>query len=279
MGLPRQPKGTTMRRLAALLTLMLVGAVLAQGRLNPPNYYLSQLTSLEPGGTISGELTEGSGQNFKDGSYLDMYVLQGEEGELVTVRASSLEFDTYLTLYDPDGWLYGTADDSVHGTDAELSVTLPASGRYLLVVSGYGAYDLGRYTLTRSSAQSVEEAEAIQLPVPGTLAGTLDAAATVTVPYLESSGLLFVIRLDEPTALAIRAESAEFDTYLLVTDEDGAIVVENDDENYSESTDWATDSLAFAELGPGEYRVYLTSLYAVPEGGYTLSVRRFAALD
>lgn len=267
------------RLLLILLALLLSSAVLAQGRLNPPNYYLSQLTELKPGDAVNGELTEASGQNFKDGSYLDLYVLHGEEGEDVTLVAASLEFDTYLSLYDPNGWLVAAVDDSLYSSDAELSVTLPHTGRYLLVLSGYSDYDLGRYTLSRSATQQALEAESMTLDVPGNYSGTFNDAAAATVPYLGSLGMLFVMEVAETTHLDVRASAGEFDTFLLITNEDGDIMVENDDENYSEASGWNTNSRAFAEYQPGVYYVYLTSLYSTPLGDFSLDVRRFAAID
>lgn len=268
-----------MQRLLAPVVLLLLGFALAQGRLNPPNYYLSQLPELRAGETISGELTEASGQNFKDGSYLDLFVMYGEEGDLVTLTASSFEFDTYLSLYDPTGWLLVTVDDGPTGFDAELSITLPQSGRYLVVLSGYSDFDLGAYTLSRRGVASSADVEAIPLPIPGTLLGTFDDATAATVPHFGAPGVLFVIELTEDTALEITTRSLEFDTYILVTDEAGNIVVENDDENYSETTGWNTDSRAFTEFAPGVYHVYLTSLYGTAYGDYTISTRRFVPVD
>lgn len=268
-----------MRKVVTVLAVLLLGAAFAQGRLNPPNYYLSQLTELKAGEVHSGELTEESGQNFKDGSYLDLYVLYGQEGETVTITAASLEFDTYLSIFDPYGYLLATADDNMYSSDAELTVTLWETGRYLVVVSGFSDYDLGRYTISRGEAPSVGGGSAVEFDVPGTFSGTYDANTSVIVPYLDAPGVGFVVTLDEPTALAIYARSWDFDTFILVTDEWGNLLTENDDENYSEATDWNTDSLAFAEFPAGTYYIYVSSLYAEPFGDYTVTIRPFAALD
>lgn len=268
-----------MFRIVVLSALLLLPSALAQGRLNPPNYYLSQLAELKTGDVLSGELTEESGQNFKDGSFLDLYVMYGEAGETVTLVASSLEFDTYLSVFDPYGWLLASADDNMYSSDAELTLTLYEAGRYLVVVSGYSDYDLGRYTIERLGPQSVTGGAATEIDVPGTHSGTFDLSDSVLVPYLETPGAAFQIDLEEPTALAIYASSFDFDTFILVTDAFGNIVTENDDENYSETTDWATDSMAFAEFGAGTYYIYVSSLYATPVGDFTVSIRRFAAID
>ncbi len=268
-----------MQRVFVLIALLLLATAAAQGRLNPPNYYLSQLPELRPGDVLQGELTTEDGQNFKDGAYLDMFVLYGEEGEDVTLLASSLEFDTYLSLFGPDGSFLGGIDDSMYGTDAELLITLPETGRYLAVVSGYSEYDLGRYSLARSDSLPATAAEVTPLMIPGTFSGTYDPAATVEAPYYFSPSMPFTFELEEPTALSISVHAQEFDTYLMVMDEAGNVIVENDDENYSEATGWNTDSKAFAEFAPGVYYVYVTSLYSEPIGDFTVTTRRFVAVD
>lgn len=268
-----------MQRLLPLFALLLLSAATAQGRLNPPTYYLSQLPELISGDTLSGELTEASGQNFKDGSYLDMFVMYGEEGDLVTLRAASYDFDTYLSLFDPSGWLISAVDDGPNGTDAELSITLPETGRYLVVLSGYSAYQLGSYTISRTDGAAAGEAEAIPLPVPGTLLGSMDGVSSTVLPYWGTPAVLFVLELEEDAAVEITARSADFDTFIVVTDENGAVLIENDDENYSEATDWNTDSKAFTMFAAGTYYVYLSSVYGDAYGDYTISTRRFVAVD
>ncbi len=268
-----------MQRLLPLIALLLLASATAQGRLNPPNYYLSQLPQLRPGDVLQGELTPEDGQNFKDGSYLDLYAMYGEEGEDVTLLASSLEFDIYLSLFGPDGSFLGGIDDSLYGTDAELLVTLPENGRYLVVVSGYSQYDLGRYSLSRSESLPASAAEVTELMIPGTTSSTFDAAATMEMPYYGAPSMAFTFELAEPIALSISVQAAEFDTFVMVTDEAGNVIAENDDEDYSAASGWNTDSKAFAEFAPGVHYVYVTSLYGEPLGDFTITTRRFAPID
>lgn len=262
-----------------LLTLALVSLTFAaaQGRLNAPTYYLSQLPELQAGDTVRGELTTDSAQNFKDGSYLDLYLLYGEVGEVVMLKAESLEFDTFLSLFGPDGQLVAWNDDGYYSADAELSVPLPETGRYLLVVSGYAQRDLGRYTLTRGLPPT--ESEPLPLPAAGSVTESFDEIVAVDVPYLGTPGAVYALELTERTTLAIRAESETFDTYLLLTDDRGEYITENDDERYTEATGWDTNSLLFAQLEPGAYRLYLTSYFGLPHGEFTLTVQRFVPAD
>ncbi|NLG09800.1 MAG: hypothetical protein GX560_11205 [Deinococcales bacterium] len=266
------------RLLYLLLLVLLLSTAGAQGRLNAPNYYLSQLPELVDGEALRGELTTEDGQNFKDGSYLDLYALRGEAGQTVRIAAVSLEFDTFLTVYGPDGSLLDWVDDNPYSIDAELTLELPETGRYLVVVSGYSSHDLGRYTVSMTTHDPAVTPSATEIDVPGVFAGVLDGDGPM-VPYMEVPGGAHVFELTEPAALAIYAASDAFDTYVLVTDAEGSLVVENDDRNYSEASGYDTSSLAFAEFEPGVYYVYVTSWYSQPIGEYDLEIRRFVYAD
>src|SRR5690606_40634179 len=62
-----------------VLVASVVTSAVAQQPLVTPNYYLFQLPALSAGQELSGELTTDDGQNFKDGSRLDMYGLVRSE--------------------------------------------------------------------------------------------------------------------------------------------------------------------------------------------------------
>jgi len=188
------------------------------------------------------------------------------------------EFDTFLTVYGPDGSLLDWVDDNPYSIDAELTLELPETGRYLVVVSGYSSHDLGRYTVSMTTHDPAVTPSATEIDVPGVFAGVLDGDGPM-VPYMEVPGGAHVFELTEPAALAIYAASDAFDTYVLVTDAEGSLVVENDDRNYSEASGYDTSSLAFAEFEPGVYYVYVTSWYSQPIGEYDLEIRRFVYAD
>src|SRR5690606_37759845 len=72
-----------LQRLAIVAALLAAATVaLVQQPLVVPHYYAFQLAELQPGAEVAGELTESDGQNFKDGSRVDLYVLGAVAGEL-----------------------------------------------------------------------------------------------------------------------------------------------------------------------------------------------------
>jgi len=257
-----------MRRAALLITALLATTLsfgVAQQPVTSPIYYLTTAPRLEVNAPVAGVLSEASGRNFKDGSYLDVLTLSGEAGEFVEISASSSAFDTYLTLFAPDGSLVDYNDDDFMGftTDSAIRTTLPMSGTYVIVVSGYGPWDVGPYTVTLTR---------------GATGGAGSATTLIDVPSLQSAQLglaseaRFSIELSEVTALAIEARSTAFDTTLELLDEYGYSLAYNDD---APSLSYTTDSALVALLAPGRYTVVVQPYFFddVGDGSFELEVR------
>lgn len=264
----------TLTRLLILLTFAMVATAGAQRPFNVPNYYVSQLTKLQAGVSVTGQLDDSDGQNYKDGSYLDIYTFETGMSEAFTVAVSSYDFDTYLSVFDPEGGLYAWNDDDDYGdaSTSRLQVDPYVAGKYYIVVSGYSQYDFGEYEIvvTQGAATGLEDATPIS--APGQYSGFL-AASDPTVPYgWTGPSHAYLLQLSEPTALRIAASSNDFDTYLYVYDASGYEIASNDDADYSEELGYNTDSALFTLLKPGTYIVYVAAWSVDGEGAYTLDL-------
>ncbi len=65
-----------------------------------------------------------------DGPPFDVWTVDGIQGQLVTVRADSSDFDTVLEMRTPDGELLGRDDDGGPGLNSRLAAVLATSGRH-----------------------------------------------------------------------------------------------------------------------------------------------------
>ncbi|WP_366664968.1 DVUA0089 family protein [Microcoleus sp. bin48.metabat.b7b8b9.023] len=84
-----------------------------------------------------------------DGSLYEQHTFQGRAGQSVTISVESRDFDTLVALFSPDEKLLAKNDDiSSSNSNSSVTVTLPASGRYTVVVNAYKKGERGRYTLT-----------------------------------------------------------------------------------------------------------------------------------
>lgn len=246
-----------MHRLVGVVIVLLFSSALAQ---RVPHFLWTTTPMLTPGSTLSGVLDETDGQNFKDGSRLEVYRFNGEAGMFVVLRAASSEFDTYLTLYGPSGQVVAINDDDGTSTDSAIEVVLPESGRYLVVVSGYSEADLGAYTV---SLDVLTASGGGELSVPTTVHGVL----TPEDPTFEGSHYhSYTFTLDAPTALIIDLRSTSFDGYLYLLDDQGHIVAENDDGPFG------LDPQLDVELPAGRYELIVTTYHPGEGGSYTLTL-------
>lgn len=102
--------------------------------------------------TVEGRLSDGDTRE-PNGAWADVWSYRGSAGETITVVMESQDFDAYLyfgRMVDGQWEEIATNDDGEDGTDSELTVTLPASGEYLIHASSLNARETGRYALHAS---------------------------------------------------------------------------------------------------------------------------------
>ena len=82
-----------------------------------------------------------------DGKLYDVYEIDGEAGDTLSVTLESDDFDTVVYVSNPDGTNLGRNDDGNDGTNSELIVRLFESGTHKVYVTALSD-DSGDYTLT-----------------------------------------------------------------------------------------------------------------------------------
>lgn len=225
------------RTLAVLaVLLMALGALpaLAQGA-----------TSISIGEEVIGSLTAARPQAE--------YTFAGEAGQLVTITLISEDFDSYLTLNDPDGIFLASDDDSAGNLNSRIGpLSLPANGTYTIIAASLSGSATGDYTLTLETPQV--ETIAYGDVVEGSL--TLDAPAATY--YFEA----------EPgDVVAIRLNSEDFDSYLELRSAAGSFMVSDDDGGGNLNSLIGPLTLE----GGGTYIITARSLGGTSTGKYTLS--------
>lgn len=246
----------TLARFVALAALLVSSSAVAMQPLNSPIYYLVTAPELVGDAPVEGALTPASGQNFKDGSFLDVLVLRSAGQETVDVRVESDDFAPMLTLISPAGEVLEFNDYVMpHAamSAARVRAYLRDAGTYLVVVSGYGPYDLGRYTAIRTRYVPPPKV-VVGVDVPGSYDGYLNEMAADMV----------WITLTEPATIVATLRSAEFDTVLEVYDGRGRFVDANDDFD-------GTDSRLVLDLEPGRYEFLVKGYWDEAFGAYALA--------
>ncbi len=88
-------------------------------------------------------------------SFVHLYPYEGQANEQITITMTGAGgLDAYLGVIDPHQEVIAEDDDSGGGTDAQISIRLPESGTYYIVVTRNGidsGTTQGNYTLTVTS--------------------------------------------------------------------------------------------------------------------------------
>lgn len=250
------------------MALTMGGIASAHQPLITPNYYAFQLPPLVAGTPLRGELDSGDGQNFKDGSRLDLYRIDATAGESYHVTISTPVFSPVLSVYDPGGLLVSYSDFADHYGPATTTFEAATDGRYLLVVSGWSDLDLGEYVLELTQP-ALEAAAGVRVSLPSEIASqiTLDLA-----PFPGGYGggaEYYTFTVAEETFLVATMRSDQVDAVLVLLDEFGTVLNSNDDDGRS------TDSQLTAVLQPGRYTVVASTYFAGESGDYTLVLDAF----
>jgi S1-C subfamily serine protease len=97
----------------------------------------------------SGILGPGAAILPSDGSFYREYIFSGQAGQSVTIALESPDFDTYLIVLDANSRKLAENDDiNDRDSNSRLTLTLPQSGTYRIIVNTYDRQGRGRYLLT-----------------------------------------------------------------------------------------------------------------------------------
>lgn len=272
-------------RLAAALALAsLVSGAMAQG-LRAPTYFALTTPSLSHGVPAAGSLTEEDGQNFKDGSRVDVYTFMGAADEEVHLLLESDDFDTYLSVFDPSGFILDMNDDDWTGAgtaswSSSLNLYLSEEGRYTVVVSGYSAWDLGDYTLelssiARPSMESRDLSGADSIAVPSSQVLNLSADLPATGSGYSGPSRVYSFSLQEDLLVIADASSETVDTVLILHAADGTLLHSNDDYFYETADTYVWRSRITAELPAGDYYLVVGSFSEFSDGDVELVLNTY----
>ncbi len=225
--------------------------------------------------TVTGQLGNES-DVLPDGSYFNAYVFEGRRGQQVAIEMNSRDVDSYLILLSlDDDALYLEDDDSAGNFNARLETTLPADGSYIIIANSFAEGEQGRYDLrlsdmgTDSTAQTGETQE-----TPSPIGDFIlqQAGQLTSGDQIAPEDTLFELYTFEGQAgqlITILLESQEFDTYLVLVDDAGQVLADNDDIDTS-----TTNSQIMTTLPTnGVYSIIVNGYSTADQGRYNLTVR------
>ncbi|MFL5385487.1 MAG: S1C family serine protease [Longimicrobiaceae bacterium] len=107
-----------------------------------------ELPWVQAGSTVNGRLTDEDFLRSDDDTYADGFAYRARAGETITVTMRSTSLDSWIEVYQPDGSFREHDDDGGGGNNAELTVTFPTAGRYVIAANAVRPRSTGSYTLT-----------------------------------------------------------------------------------------------------------------------------------
>lgn len=109
------------------------------------------------GQTVTGQLGAASA-TLSDNSPFDAWYIEGRAGERITITMRSTDFDSYLHFgRQGDRSALANDDDSGGNSDAQLTITLPATGTYIILANTFAAGASGSYRLEVSAARGADD--------------------------------------------------------------------------------------------------------------------------
>ncbi len=234
-------------------------------------------TPIRSGQTLRGELTA-SDPKADDDSHFDVFTYRGRRGENVTFTLRSTAFDAFLTLGHMAAGQFKqleSDDDGAGGTDARITVTLPADGEYSLRANTLSAGEMGAYTLTAATGAATAGGGT---GTPPAATGTIRVGQTVngtlasTDPTLEDGTHYDLWRFTGSAGQRVEAvlKSTEFDAYMALGRVKGGEVevLGSDDDSGGGNDARVRVTLPAA----GEYVLRANSLSEGETGAYTLTL-------
>ena len=233
-------------------------------------------STIESGQVVTASLDVGDGSSRnRSSSRADCYTFSGEAGTRLTVAMDSSDFDTYLYLMDAGGEVIDSDDDEGTGTNSIATVTLPATGGYIIEATSYGADGEGSYTLSLTPEAIPTPLVCSTIDLGQTVRGELDSNDGRSQNRLGAQADCYTFSSSSDDRIAISLKSDEFDTYLYLLDADGNVLDFDDDSGRGTDSRIGGFEIAASTI----YVVEATSFGPGQTGSYTLSLTRFSLSD
>lgn len=212
------------------------------------------------GSAVLGQLNNSSNL-LPDNSYFNAHTFEGRAGQRIRITMNSNQIDPYLLLYGPNQNFLGENDDNGNSRNAQLELTLPTNGTYFIFANSYGASEQGQYELV---VNDLDRSISNYLLNESGILNTQDDRLTDNSLYDSYS-----FNGQQGQTVTITLNSDDFDTYLLLIDEQGNKIAENDDMAQNTSNSAIDITLPYT----GKYQVIVNAYDQTGQGRYQMNVQ------
>jgi hypothetical protein len=217
-------------------------------------------------GSVTPSVLNQSDHLAPDGRRFEVFQFNGEAGQAVvlTVLGSNddrLSLDPYFVLFDPNGQIVDRNNFAIQRNpqDKRSHIRLPATGTYeIYVISDFtDPNQAGRFSLALQN-----DTNRYLLDESGVLSSNSQRLRSDNSP-----ANTYTVQGNQGDTIRILASSPDFDSYLLLLDENGQIVATDDDSggNYHAYIDTQLPR-------SGTYTIVVNALDSNTQGRYRLTV-------
>lgn len=245
-----------------------------------------------PIGARQSSSLDASDPTLEDGSHVELWALELQAGDQVSVTMRSSDFDTMLLMAQVDNTQFKAENDDFEegSTDSRLTFRAPANGVYAIFANSFDGGARGNYTIevTRSAPQAGGGGGlGTMADVLGAGSGSGGAGAgsnalsygqTVNGELTDTDRTLddgskydeYTFQGNAGDRVVISLSSSAFDTYLALLNAGGTRVAQNDD-----AAQGSTNSeISFTLPSSGRFTIVANSFEAGSFGSYSLRLEK-----
>ena len=199
------------------------------------------------------------------GQEVDIYQIELEDSQELTIDLNSPDFDTWIELYDADCNRIAFNDDGGAGLNSLLLQNLSA-GTYFIGVSSFGGGVAGTYFLSTSCREPVElcggdcEVALMSCGIPE------EGIFPMTECRRTSGQMLDLYSIVVAGGEVTIDLTGDYDTYMQLYDENCQLIAQDDD-----GGDGLNSRLAMVDLPGGIYYIGVSSFATGQAGGFALN--------
>ena len=217
---------------------------------------------------VTGTLDLDDCQMADDGSFVDLYTFEVEEPGPVIIDLSSLEFDTFLRLYNQDCEEVAVDDDGGDGLNSRMTLDLEVC-TYVIGINSYANGEIGTYDLAIRCPDVTlcRDCEVGSIACGETVRGALDAADCALADGTLVDSYTFTV--EQASQVSITLRSSEFDTFLNLSDNFCETFLTNED---CQPGNFEVSCIEGVILNAGTYTIGVSAAGAGEAGSYELEV-------
>ncbi|MCH2584375.1 MAG: PPC domain-containing protein, partial [Planctomycetes bacterium] len=200
-----------------------------------------------------------------NGQEVDIYQIELEDSQELTIDLNSPDFDTWIELYDADCNRIAFNDDGGAGFNSLLLQNLDA-GTYFIGVSSFGAGVAGTYFLSTSCREAIElcggdcEVALMSCGIPEEGIFPMTECRRLSGQMLD---LYSIVVAGGDVTIDL---TGDYDTYMQLYDENCQLIAQDDD-----GGDGLNSRLTMVALPGGIYYIGVSSYATGQAGGFALN--------